>query len=67
MNTRPTISIPTPKFDKYELVMLHWNDQEHPTKVVRRWFDADDGAWWYETTVEQPQLYPEQALDPRND
>ena len=64
MNNRPTITIPAPKFDQYEFVTLSWNDREHRTKIVRRWLDLDDGngCWWYETTVEQPRLYPEGAI-----
>ena len=35
-------------------------------KVTRRWYDADDGCWWYETTVNQPKLYPEGVLEASN-
>ena len=63
MNDRPTITIPAPKFELYQLVTLHWNDEAHPTKVTRRWFDADDGCWHYETTVDQLRLYPEDVLE----
>ena len=37
MNNRPTITIPAPKFEQYQLVIVYWNDQEHVTQTVRRW------------------------------
>ena len=38
------------KFELYELVTLHWNSQEHQTKVVQRWFNPDDGlnGYWFD-------------------
>lgn len=67
MNDRSLIQVPAPKFEQYESVILHWNSQEYRTKIVRRWFDVDDGdgCWWYETTVEQLRLYPEKVLEHR--
>ena len=67
MNNKLTISISAPQFEQYQMVTLHWNDEEYPTKIVRRWFDADDGCWSYETTVDQPRLYPEDVLEAREE
>lgn len=66
MNKRPNIQIPKSKFELYELVTLYWNDQERPTKIVRRWFDFDDdsGYWWYKVELDE-QLYPEAVFEPR--
>ena len=67
MNTRPTIQIPAPKFDLYQLVIVYWNDQEHVTQTVRRWLDFDDGdgCWWYKVQGLE-QLFPEDVIGPRN-
>lgn len=47
MNDKPQLQIRAPRFELYELVTLHWNNQERPIKVVRRWLDLDDGGEGY--------------------
>ena len=65
----PTIQIRAPKFELYELVTLHWNNQERSTKIVRRWLDIDDGGegYWYKVAGDDQQFYPEGALEPRRE
>jgi len=49
MNDKLQIQTRAPRFELYEPVTLHWNNQDRPTKVVRRWLDINDGAegyWW---------------------
>ncbi len=68
MNDQPKIQIRAPRFELYELVTLHWNGQELPTKVVQRWFEidyGDEGHWSYKIAGDK-QLYPQGALEPRN-
>lgn len=67
MNSTSKITIRCPKFEQFEFVVLHWNDQEHRTKIVQRWLDLDDGdgCWWYETTVKQSRLFPEGVFEHR--
>ncbi len=64
MSDRSTITIPAPQFELFEFIVLCWNDQEHHTKVTRRWLDLDDGCWWYQVQGLE-QLFPEDALGPR--
>lgn len=66
-NNRPQLSIPPPKFEQYESVILQWNSQEYRTKIVRRWFDVDDGdgSWWYKVS-EDERFYPEGVLEGKN-
>lgn len=57
------------QFDLYQLVTLRWNSQERPTKVVRRFFDPDDGndgSWYYSLSVSE-KPYPETVIEPRDD
>ncbi len=58
---KSTIEISAPKFDLYEFLTLHWNEQERTVKVVRRWFDLDDNQWWYKVQNSEV-LYPENAF-----
>ena len=57
--------INSPLFELYESVILYWDNQQHKTKVVRRWFDFDDGdgCWWYELNGMGDRLYPESAIE----
>ncbi len=52
------------KFELYELVTLHWNSQEHQTKVVQRWFNPDDGlnGYWFDRVADDDRFYPESKL-----
>ncbi len=42
------MNIPEPHFDQYQLVILHWNGQQHPTQIVKRIYDPDKDEWMYE-------------------
>ena len=68
MNDRPKIRSSCEQIRTIRTGLLYWNNQERPTKIVRRWFDFDDapdGYWWYKVTGDE-QLYPEAALEPRS-
>ncbi|HEY9695611.1 MAG TPA: hypothetical protein V6D15_25715 [Oculatellaceae cyanobacterium] len=61
--------INSPLFELHEFVVLHWDDQHHKTKVVRRWLDFDDGdgCWWYQLNSMGSRLYPESAIEVDSD
>ncbi len=40
--------IPEPHFDQYQLVILHWNGQQHHSQIVKRIYDPDKDEWMYE-------------------
>lgn len=60
------ITIPAPKFDLYELVTLHWNDEQRKTRVVARWYNLDAGEWSYEVAGMTKAFYPASALEARD-
>jgi hypothetical protein len=62
MTTQNRVQAKAPKFDLYEAVDVAWNDQYFATRVVRRWLDWDNDAWWYEVAG-QPGQFPESALE----
>lgn len=41
---KKTISISAPRFELYELVHIRWNGLLHPTKILQRWFNPDEGT-----------------------
>ena len=41
------MEIPDPDFDQYELVIVHWEGQQHVTQVVKRIYDPDKNEWQY--------------------
>lgn len=61
-----SIQLCAPKFELYQLVVVHWNDEQHATQVVRRWLDLDDGegCWWYKVHNLE-RLFPEQVIEPQ--
>ncbi|GAC1456914.1 MAG: hypothetical protein NVS2B14_00280 [Chamaesiphon sp.] len=59
-----SIEIPAPRFDQYQFVTLYWNDEVRATKVVRRWYDFDDGYWWYVLNGDD-RFYPGSVLEER--
>lgn len=63
------MEIDAPKFDRYEDVILRWNERDHATRSVARWFDPDDEYRWYRSRANAPseELYPESSLRSRDD
>lgn len=60
------IQVRAPKFELYQMATVYWNEEEHITSIVRRWFDMDDGTeglWWYELEGLK-QLFPESVIKP---
>lgn len=43
-----TIQIPAPKFELHELVTLHWNGIEYPTRIVEASYRLGSAEWVYQ-------------------
>lgn len=59
MDSTEKVEVCAPKFELYQSVILYWNGEERPTRVVRRWSDLDDpagGYWWYKLTNDEQTL-----------
>ena len=65
MADQTPVQIRAPRFELYELVTLHSNNQERHTKIVQRWFNPDDGTngYWFYRVSEDDKFYPEEALE----
>lgn len=62
-------SVRAPKFELYQLVILHWNREARHTKIVRRFFDPDDGVdgTWVYLVSDNDRPYPEGVFEARGD
>lgn len=56
------MNIPESHFDKYQLVVLNWNGQQHLTQTVKRIYDPDKDEWMYEVQGIKG-LYSASAID----
>jgi hypothetical protein len=70
MATDRHIQIPSPQFELNELVILHWNSQEVPTRITRCWYRLDSRDWWYQVAtvsneINEDRFFPEAAIEPR--
>lgn len=60
------MKIQKPKFELYQLVTLHWNGHNYPTKIIKRYYDPDLEQWFYQVNIRQfQQLLTISNLSPR--
>lgn len=58
------IEIPAPKFKQYEDVWAIFQGNLYPSRVVKRAYDPDCGAWYYKLS-EGRLIFIEDDLSPR--
>ena len=57
-----TISIPAPKFELHQSVILYWNGAESDTRITERLFNLDDEVWLYQVAGSE-KYYSSDVLD----
>jgi hypothetical protein len=63
-----TIKVPAPKFELYELVTLHWNGIEYPTRIVEASFRLSGHEWVYQVAqcsneIDEERFFNESVLE----